>query len=530
MKHYYSLRNALIMALMLLVSGCATDSNRDGFNYNDFPYIEYTIEQMQQGFDNGDFTIEMVVRAYLERIELIDRNGPCLGSIITVNPDAIAIAQRLDKELQDGHKRGPLHGIPVVLKDNIDTHDKMPTTAGSRALANSFPLQDSRVAKQLREAGAVIIGKASLSEWANFRGSLSTSGWGGISGETRNPYDVTRNPCGSSSGSGVAVSANLTMLAIGTETDGSIVCPSHANGIVGIKPTVGLISRTGVIPIAYTQDSPGPMGRTVTDVAIFLGALVGCDTTDAKTLLSREKYHTDYTQFLKKDGLQGKRIGFFTGVSGMHFKVDSVMTQAIRLLKEEGVEVVELSRVVEPMAGQNSFEVMLYEYKDGLNKYFASLGPDAPIKNVEELIEFNKNDSIELKYYNQLYLEMAQAKGDLNSPQYKQALADMMAQTRTRGIDKVMDENRLDAIVAPTGTPAWKTDLINGDSYSFGTSSPSAQAGYPIISLPMGAIDGLPVGLSFYGRAWSEPVLLEIAYAYEQKTNHRIIPRYLNAK
>lgn len=507
---------------------CATSSQKQ--DLNDFRFLEFTIEQMQEGFDNGDFTIEQVVKAYLNRIDQIDHNGPCLGSILTVNPDAIAIAQSLDAELKEGEKRGPLHGIPVVLKDNIDTHDKMPTTAGSRALANSFPLEDSHVAKQLRQAGAVIIGKASLSEWANFRGVPSSSGWGGFAGETKNPYDITRNPCGSSSGSGVAVSANLAMLSIGTETDGSIVCPSHANGIVGMKPTVGLISRSGVIPIAETQDSPGPMGRTVTDVAICLGALVGVDPTDARTLASDGNYYSDYTQFLKAGSLEGKRIGFFTGVNGISYKVDTVMSRAIRQLEDLGAEVIEVRQVVEPMAGRNSFEVMLYEYKDGLNKYFATLGPDAPIKSLEELIEFNKNDSIELRYYNQLYLELAQSKGSLESPEYLKALADLKEQTRTRGIDKVMDELKLDAIVAPTGTPAWKTDLVNGDNYSIGTSSPSAQAGYPIISVPMGSIEGLPVGISFYGRAWSEPVLLEIAYAFEQKTNHRFVPTFINAQ
>lgn len=525
MKYIFRSFQLMLLGLVLLLGSCATQQKEA--DYNDFRFLEYTIEQMHNGFVNGDFTVEQVVQAYLNRIEQIDKNGPCLNSIITVNPDALEIACALDAELREGKVRGPLHGITVLLKDNIDTHDKMPTTAGSRALANSYPLEDSHVAKRLRDAGAVILGKATLSEWANFRGNLSISGWGGVSGQTHNPYDVTRNPCGSSSGSGVAISANLAMLAIGTETNGSIVCPSHVNGIVGMKPTVGLISRRGIIPIAHTQDSPGPMARTVSDVAASLGVLAEVDSLDANTLASQGKSVADYTQFLKEDGLKGKRIGFYTRANGINFKVDEVMAKAIKLLKDEGAEIVEIDQIDDRMAGYNSMEVMLYEYKDGLNRYFESLGPDAPIKNLEELIAFNKNDSIELRYFDQIYLEMAQAKDDLNSEHYKQVLADMLLQSREEGIDRVMNLHNLDAIVAPTGSPAWKTDWVNGDSYQFGTSSPSAQAGYPIISVPMGEIDGLPVGLSFFGRAWSEPVLLEIAYAYEQKTMHRIVPKFL---
>ncbi len=529
MKSYLSFLTLTTATLFLLTISCKTvEKNHISPYYNDFRFLEYTVEQMQQGFKSGDFTIEKVVRAYIDRIEAIDKNGPNLNSVVTINPDAIEIARQLDKELKSGKSRGPMHGIPVLLKDNIDTHDKMPTTGGSRALANSYPLKDSHVAKKLREAGAVILGKASLSEWANFRGSLSSSGWGGIHGQTKNPYDLTRNPCGSSSGSGVAVSANLCMLSIGTETNGSIVCPSHANGITGIKPTIGLISRSGVIPIAHTMDSPGPMGRTVADAAICLSALTGIDNLDSKTVESDGKYHTDYSQFLRADGLKGKKIGFFTGASGIHYKVDSIMSRAIELIKSEGAEIVEIDRISVPEVNHNAFEVMLYEFKHGLNKYFESLGPDAPVKNIEELIEFNKADSVELLYYDQIYLEMAQKKGDLNSPEYKKALSDLMLQSRTNGIDKVMNEHQLDAIIAPTGSPAWKTDLVNGDNHQLGTSSPSAHAGYPVISLPMGAVDSLPVGVSFFGKAWSEPVLIEIAYAFEKINPQRIVPKYLN--
>ncbi|MFN2396198.1 MAG: amidase [Bacteroidales bacterium] len=517
-----------ILFFLIVFSSCE-DSQRqhlsEGTDY--FPLLEMDIETLQNAYADGTYTVTEVVQLYLDRIELIDKSGPALNSILMVNPDALEIALELDRELAEGKSRGLLHGIPVLLKDNIETHDQMPTTAGSRALANSFPLKDSFVAQKLREAGAVILGKANLSEWANFRGELSSSGWSGVGGQTKNPYVLDRNPCGSSAGSGAAVSASLTMFAIGTETNGSIVCPSHANGIVGIKPTVGLVSRSGVIPISYNLDIAGPMARNVKDAATALGALVGVDPDDELTLNSEGKYHTDYTQFLKADGLQGKRIGFFTAAQGRNFKVDTLMEQAVEFMKSQGAEIIEIDQVTAPGTGNHAFQVMLFEYKDGLNKYFASLGTDAPIKNLEELIEFNKSDSISMQYYNQAYLEMAQEKGSLDSQEYKDALAAMHKGAREEGIDKVMDEHNLDAIIAPTGSPAWKTDWVNGDSFQLGSSSPAAHAGYPNITLPMGFVDDLPVGISIFGRAWSEPVLLEIAYAYEQGTNHRRIPEFL---
>ncbi|MCD6598510.1 MAG: hypothetical protein J7L04_12525, partial [Bacteroidales bacterium] len=346
----------------------------------DFFLEEIDISQLQEGYKNGDYTIKEVVSTYLDRIEEIDKNGPKLNSIIEINPDALQIAETLDKEWQEGKIRGPMHGIPIVLKDNIDTHDQMATTAGSRAMEGSYPLKDSWVAAQLRQAGAIILGKANLSEWANFRGELSSSGWSGVGGQSKNPYDISRNPCGSSSGPGIAVSANLCMLGIGTETNGSIVCPSSSNGIVGIKPTVGLISRSGIIPISFTQDTPGPMARTVRDAAICLGVMTGQDPTDSKTFASEGKSYTDYTSFLKKDGLKGKRIGLYTRPLGRHYKVDTLMSRAVEYLKSQGVEIIEIDQIGNKSAGGFSFEVMLYEYKDGLNKYFASLGEDAPIK------------------------------------------------------------------------------------------------------------------------------------------------------
>lgn len=514
-----------LLVFISLVIACTSEKKKESFNV-----IETDIQTIRQAYQEGTLTVTELVTIYLSRIEEIDRNGPGLNSIITVNPDALMIAEELDKELKEGRIRGPLHGIPVVIKDNIDTHDKMPTTAGSRALSNSYPLKDSFVAKKLREAGAVILGKANLSEWANFRGQLSTSGWSGAGGQTKNPYDISRNPCGSSSGSAVAVAANLTVLAIGTETNGSIVCPSHSNGIVGIKPTVGLVSRSGVIPISFTQDTPGPMARTVRDAAICLGAIAGADPADSKTLQKSAKFYDDYTVFLKEDGLKGKRIGLYKGAFGINYKVDSLMWQAVKFMESRGAEIIEIEKVIEDKAEEASLEVMLFEYKDGLNNYFKSLGQNSPVKSVDDLIVFNRDDSVELKYFDQMYLELANSKGDLNSPEYIKALNTMLRLSRTEGIDHVMNLHRLDAIIAPTGTPAWKTDLINGDSFQFGSSSPAALAGYPNLSVPMGNISGLPVGISFYGRAWSEPVLIEIAYSYESGTKHRIAPDFSESR
>ena len=516
-----------LLSFAVILVGCKEPSTTSKSNRPSFSFEEISIADLQEGYAKGSFSIEEVTKAYLDRIEEIDVNGPALNSIIQVNPDALEIAKQLDQELKDSKLRGPLHGVPIILKDNIDTHDNMFTTAGSRALAGSKPLQDSYVAKKLKEAGALIIAKANLSEWANFRGQMSSSGWSGINGQTKNPYVLDRNPCGSSSGSGAAVSAGLGIIAIGTETNGSIVCPSNANGVVGIKPTVGLISRSGIIPISFTQDTAGPMARTLTDATLCLNALTGIDSSDVKTLASENHIKKDYTTFLKKDGLKGKRIGIYKAPLGRNFKVDTLFQQAVAYMKSQGAEFVDIDRIAESNIGGLSFQIMLYEYKDGLNKYFNSLGPEAKIKNLEELIEFNKKDSIELAFYNQRYLEMAQEKDGLDSDDYKNTLAAMLKGSRENGIDRVMDAHNLDAIVAPTGGPAWKTDHLNGDSFGLGSSSPAARAGYPNISVPMGFVGDLPVGISIFGRAWSESTLLEIAYAYEQGTQHRQAPQFL---
>ena len=523
------LKNGLLITFMVIVFLSCEEGNKKQTEKatTKIELEEVTIAGLQKGYQNGTFTIRKVVEAYLNRIDEIDKNGPALNSIIVINPDALQIADELDKELQKGNTRGPLHGIPVLLKDNIDTHDKMATTAGSRALAGSHPKQDSYIVIKLREAGAIVLGKTNLSEWANFRGELSSSGWSGVGGQTKNPYILERNPCGSSSGSGVAVSANLCVVAIGTETNGSIVCPSTSNGIVGIKPTVGLLSRSGIVPISFSQDTPGPMARTVTDAAITLGVMTGIDESDSKTILSDGNSFTDYTQFLNKDGLKGKRIGLYTAPLGSHYKVDALMQETVAYLKSQGVEIIEIDEISPENVGDDSFEVMLYEFKDGLNNYFASL-ENPKVNSLAELIEFNLKDSIELSFYDQEILIMAEKKGDLNSPEYLEALDKMKRNMGAEGIDRVMDLHSLDAIMAPTGSPAWKTDHTNGDAYILGSSSPAAISGYPNITVPMGFVEGLPVGVSFFGRAWSEPVLIEIAYAYEQGTKVRKSPEFID--
>jgi len=517
MNHPTLWHRVLLFVCMITGSVLQAQTTREGISLS-----EITIAQLQELYRSNRTNIPSVTEAYLKRIQEIDHSGPELRSVLTINPEAMQIAQQLEAERKAGKLRGPFHGVPVLLKDNIDTRDRMPTTAGSRALANSFPLEDSPVAAQLRAAGAVILGKTNLSEWANFRGELSSSGWSGLGGQTKNPYDPTRNPCGSSSGSGVAVSANLALAAIGTETNGSIVCPAHANGIVGLKPTVGLISRTGIIPISFTQDTAGPMTRSVADAATLLGVLTAVDNRDAKTLDNTRVVHPDYTVFLKQDGLKGKRIGYFTGLAGRNYKVDALFLEAKAQLEAQGATLIELKEVVPGRASGISFQIMLYEYREGLNAYFKSLGAKSPLKSVEELIAFNQNDPVELQHFNQQYLEMALTATDREA--YENNLKQLRELTRQEGIDKVMDTQQLDAIIAPTGSPAWKTDWVNGDHYQIGSSGPAAMAGYPNLTVPMGFVDGLPVGISFYGRAWSEGLLLEIGYGFEQVTKVRKAP------
>jgi amidase len=521
LPYFSTILIALILSACQSPSSTGPEPKDSGLNLE-----EITIDELQQGYRNKTYSIQEVVTWYLDRIKSIDQEGPGLNSVLCVNPEALEIARALDREMAEGKIRGPMHGVPVLLKDNIDTKDKMPTTAGSRALANSYPLNDSWVAASLRAAGAVILGKANLSEWANFRGEMSTSGWSAVGGQTHNPYDLSRNPCGSSSGSGAAVSANLCMVAIGTETNGSIVCPSSANGIAGIKPTVGLVSRSGIIPISFTQDTPGPMARTLADAAVCLGVLTGVDSADSKTWESETFRYDDYIPYIQQSGLEGKRIGWYTKPRGRHYKVDKVMEEAVRFMKDQGATVMEIDKLYDPEVGDLSFQIMLYEYKDGLNAYFESLGPERSVESLEEVIKFNQDDPVELNYFNQELMHLAQEKGGLDSPDYQEKLKTMLHLVRKEGLDKVMDSLDLDAIIAPTGGPAWKTDHVNGDAYHVGSSSPAAIAGYPNITVPMGFIDGLPVGISFFGRAWSEPLLLEIASSYESGTQHRKAPEF----
>ncbi len=515
-----------IVFFLIACQSSLNNSSNSGTSVNSW-LEEMTISRLREAYLKKEFTISDVVNAYIERINEIDKSGPALNSIIIINPDALSIAAALDREMEEGSLRGPLHGVPVILKDNIDTGDKMPTTAGSNALASSFAAYDSFIAAKLREAGAVIIAKANLSEFANFRAGISSSGWSAVGGQTRNPYILDRNPCGSSSGSGVAVSANLCMIAIGTETNGSIVCPSNNNGIVGIKPTVGLLSRTGIIPISFTQDTPGPMARTVSDAAICLGAMTGTDTADSKTLASEGKNHKDYSEFLVRDGLKGKKIGIIKKSGGFFDPVDSLMIKAVRDMQAAGAVITEVEAPYGREYSSASYQVLLYEFKDGLNRYFAGLGENSRVKSLKDLIDFNLKDSIELKYFDQKILIEAEKKGDLSTVEYQQALAKMLRATREDGIDKMMNEHHLDALIAPTGSPAWKTDLILGDHFMGSNSSLAAIAGYPAITVPMGFINELPVGITFFGRAWSEPVLISIAYGYEQATKHRKPPRYV---
>jgi amidase len=494
-----------------------------------FELDEITVNGLQEGMVSGRFTAQSITEKYLARIESIDKHGPAINSVIEVNPDAMSIAKALDKERKQKHLRGPLHGIPILIKDNIDTSDRMMTTAGSLALVGSRPPKDSMVAQKLREAGAVILGKTNLSEWANIRSNQSSSGWSGRGGLTKNPYALDRNPCGSSSGSGAAVSANLSTIAIGTETDGSIVCPANANGVVGLKPTVGLVSRSGIIPISHSQDTAGPLCRTVRDAAILLGALTGVDVEDKATTESRGKSYADYTQFLVADGLRGARIGVVRATFGFNAGVDAVMDTALDQLKSQGAVLIDPAQIeTRGKFDESELTVFMYELKADLNAYLARLGPRSPVHTLLEIIEFNeKHREQEMPYFGQDLFLKSETKGPLTSQEYLDALKKNHQLARTEGIDAVMDKHKLDALVAPTGGPAWLTDLVAGDHFGGGSSSSAAVAGYPNISVPAGYVFGLPVGISFFGRAWSEPVLIRLAYAYEQASKQRKPPQFL---
>ena len=514
------------MSIAPLLSACATVVPGEGVDLE-----EVSIAQLQATMTAGRLDAETLVQLYLTRIQTIDRSGPTLRSVQETNPDAIAIARALDEERRAKRVRGPLHGIPILLKDNIATADKMETTAGALALVGARPREDSTIAQRLRQAGAVILGKASMSEWAYFKSTPGSSGWSARSGQARNPYALNRTPCGSSSGSAIAVAASLVTVSIGTETDGSIICPAGVNGVVGIKPTVGLTSRAGVIPISVTQDTIGPFGRTVADAAAVLGAIVGVDQRDPATQASFGKAQTDYAKYLELNGLRGARLGVpREGYFGYSPKADAIVNQAIETLRQGGATIVDPVKIPNfDRAALTSAElvVLLYEFKAGVNAYLAGVAPGALVRTLDDVIEFNKRNTREnMPYFGQELLVRAQAKGDLTEAEYLEALEKCRRLAGKEGMDAIMDELSLDGLIAPTTTPAWPVDLVNGDQFRGSSAKSAALVGYPLVSVPAGFAQGLPVGITFMGRAWSEPTLIKLAYAYEQASKARRPPQY----
>ena len=493
-----------------------------------FELEEITVEELQTGMESGKYSAESVVQAYLNRIDKIDRGENGVNSIIELNPDALSIARDLDKERAAGKIRGPLHGIPIVIKDNIDTFDKMRTTAGSLALMENYAKRDAGIVEKLRDAGAIILAKTNLSEWANFRGANSSSGWSGRGGQTNNPYVLSRNPCGSSSGSGAAVSANFAALAIGTETNGSVVCPSSANGVVGIKPSIGLVGRSGIIPIAHTQDTAGPMARTVTDAVKLLNVMVGVDDRDDVTQDGKRFEKVDYTTFLDADGLKGARIGIVRNFLGFDKKVDEIMESAFSLMEDAGATIVDKANIeTSSEIGSAGYDVLLYEFKHDIAAYLATCPDGVPHKTLADLAEFNRqNADKEMPYFGQERFEDALAKGDLNDPEYKEALEKMLRLSGPEGIDKTLEDHNVDVLVAATGGPAWKTDWVRGDHFGGGSSSPAARAGYANITVPAGFVHGLPVGMSIFAGKYEEGKIIKVAYAFEQLSKVRKAPTF----
>jgi amidase len=519
-----SLRLVLVVALGALaaVPQAQTPSR--------FELDEMTVRQLQDAMTSGRYTSRRLVDLYTRRINDIDRNGPSLRSVIVVNPDAPSIADALDAERKSRGPRGPLHGIPVLIKDNIDTADRMPTTAGSLALEGSIAAHDAFVVQRLRTAGAVILGKTNLSEWANFRSTKSASGWSAVGGQTRNPYVLDRNACGSSSGTAVAVAANLAAVGVGTETDGSVVCPASVNGLVGLKPTVGLLSRSGIIPISHTQDTAGPMARTVADAAALLSAMIGHDPADTAMRRGRRGGDAEINAPLDSGALKGARIGVARKrYFGYSPATDKAIDAAVAVMKAQGAVVVDPADI--PTGGELEgceFEILLFEFKADLNAYLKQLGASARVHSLADLIAFNEREKErEMPFFGQEIFEMAQKKGPLTSAAYLKAMRTCRTRSRTQGIDAALSSHRLDAIVAPTGGPAWPIDPVNGDHYLGSSSTPAAVAGYPSITVPAGFVHGLPVGISFISRPWTEAKLLSLAYAFEQATHHRRQPQFV---
>jgi amidase len=493
-----------------------------------FELDEISLPQLSEGLRSGRWTTRRLTELYLQRIQVLDRQGPELRAVIELNPDALADAERLDRERRAGGAKGPLHGIPILIKDNIDIAGRMSTSAGSLALEHWNPRLDAFIGARLRAAGALILGKTNLSEWANFRSTRSVSGWSGRGGQTRNPYALDRNPSGSSSGSAAAVAANLCAAAIGSETDGSVTSPSAINGIVGIKPTVGLLSRSGVVPISASQDTVGPMARTVRSLAILLGAMTGVDPGDAATSRSAGKAAADYTRFLDPAGLRGARLGIARKFFENNAPMNRFLSSCADTLKRGSAELVDPADL--PTHGQMDApegELLLYEFKDGLNRYLARLPQGSPVRSLGELIAFNeRNRAREMPYFDQELLVQSEAKGPLTDARYLKVRDDCLRLSRKEGIDAVIAKHRLDALVSLTSGPAWYIDTINGDHDTGGCTTPAAVAGYPHITVPAGFYRGLPMGLSFFGPAWSEPVLLKLAYSWEQMTKARRAPEF----
>ena len=491
--------------------------------------FELAVSDARARMESGALTSRGLTQRYLDRIEAMDKRGATVNAVIELNPDAVSIASALDAERTAGRTRGPLHGIPVLIKDNIDTADKMKTSAGSLALADHIAAKDSHVAEKLRAAGCVIIGKTNLSEWANFRSTRSSSGWSGRGGQTVNPYVLDRNPCGSSSGTGAAIAADFATIGVGTETDGSIICPSAICGLVGIKPTVGLWGRSGIIPISASQDTAGPMTRTVADAAALLGAVVGLDGRDGATKTSVGHTQTDYTTFLDKAGLKGARIGVARNVAGFNPDVDKALDETIAAIRSAGAEVIDPADFA--TAGKfdaEELEVLLYEFKDGLNAYLAGVSDTAPVKTLAALIEWNEKERArEMPWFGQEIFLRAEKKGPLTDAAYKSARAKCVRMSRAEGIDATLAKHKLNAIIVPSNQPAWLTDHLNGDHYTGGNTTFAAVAGYPSITVPMGSVHGLPVGVSFIGPAWSEGMLIKYAYAFEQTVQARKPPTYV---
>ncbi len=522
-REFLQLGAASVAAVSLMKNTDAKDVFKSDTNEE---LLEITVSELQAKMKSGEISAKKLVEKYLERIKDVD---PKINSVVETNPDALKIAEEMDRERKSGRFRGALHGIPVLIKDNIDTADRMKTTAGSLALVDApTPKQDAFIVEQLRKSGAVILGKTNLSEWANFRSTSSSSGWSARGGQTRNPYVLDRNPCGSSSGTGAAIAANLAAIGIGTETDGSIVCPASICGIVGIKPTLGLVSRSGIIPIAHSQDTAGPMTRTVADAAILLSALTAVDGRDSATAQNSKKAEKDYTRFLNRDGLRGARIGVARQFWGKNAELDKTLNDALDQMKQAGAILTDVKFATFGKFGDAEFEVLLFEFKADLEKYLAER--NAPYRTLADLIKFNEDNAArEMPYFKQEIFEQAAKKGNLQTRAYRLALQKSKLLTQAQGIDDVMTKNKLDAIVAPSNAPTWMVDLVNGDCGSnyVSSSSLAAIAGYPNITVPAGFLKELPVGISFFGRAFSEPTLIKIAYAFEQTTKARRTPKYL---